>query len=145
MKVGCQASIKIRKEFDDKKIIVIYDKEHTGYRVNSADEWIKQRLPPILKTWLQEVVASGADWTAVKTLVLQKQRGEKIMEKLGLEGADSRSTLENEPVQLPHMLYLTYHDYFNARLKHIKSVAQLHPIVLKAFRNTNILLRRRVA
>lgn len=63
----------------------------------------------------------------MKNLVLLKEGGDKIMEKIELEAIRSQINQENESVELAGVLYLTYNDFYNARQKHINGVTQLYP------------------
>lgn len=55
------------------------------------------------------------------------------MEKPKLKELESHTNLDKKPVEIPHMVRLTYHDYYNARQRHIKNIFQLRPKYYQSF------------
>ena len=106
-----------KKQFDNEKIVVTYQNEHINHQPNSVDSWKKQRLPPVVRTWLKELVKVGTNWEMFKNI---SRPSEDML--MAFESGVSSSA---GPVSIPQSTRVTNQHFSYYRRNHLKSVGQL--------------------
>ncbi|POS85788.1 hypothetical protein EPUL_003388 [Erysiphe pulchra] len=117
MKVGCTANIKAKKYIDSDRIKVTFDARHVNHEPNSVGSWQRQRLSPVVKTWLKKVVTTGINWETYKSVM--KPDFET------LAALESGALASDSPVAVPQMLRVSNQQFNDYRRSHLKSVAQV--------------------
>ena len=79
IKVGCKAKLKVSKKFDSDSVLVSVT-YHTNHTRDSLSTWSKQRLTPLVREWMEKVVASGNDWNACKALLRPDEETLDVLE-----------------------------------------------------------------
>lgn len=116
IKVGCKASIRATKRFDDPKIRVYYNGNHINHQPDSLESWQRRRLSPVLRNWLKDVVAAGINWEAFKVLAIPNQET--------LDTLNSGRLRSDEAIRISEMLRINSDDFYNFRRSHRKTLAQ---------------------
>ena len=116
MKNDCKAIIYANEQFDDEKITVTYKNEH-NHSINSVDSWKKQRLPPVVRNWLKELVAAGTNWEIFKSI---SRPSEGVLTAL-----DFGKMSKVEPFSIPHSMRVTRKQFSYYRRNFLKDVGQL--------------------
>jgi hypothetical protein len=114
VKVGCTASIWLRKTLGQDTVEVEYRWKHKNHEVGSLDEMRQSMMPVALREWLSELVAEGLDWPQIKTRL---RIDEEILMRLG----DSSTTV----LQVPETLRVAQKDVYNLIRVRLRALAVL--------------------
>lgn len=105
MKVGCKAMLKVSKKLGNECVIMKVS-HHNNHTRESNYTWTKQRLSPLVRKWLENVVECGNDWNACKTLLRPDEATLDVLE--------SGKLLEsNSPVQVQEARRPSLNQYCN--------------------------------
>ena len=115
--MGCKASLRTQKFRNDDKIVVHCKTSHINHDPESLDSLKRQRLPPVVRNWLKEVVKGGTNWEAFKNLI---RPSEEMLNSLEI-GNEISST----NISIPQMLRVGNREFNNYRRSYLRSKAHL--------------------